>query len=154
MATSTAALMKMLGKKAPASRGSAPIVVKVPSPAQALSRKQKMAGLARRAGGAAKAAAIRERALLFALGGAALIGGAKRTGVNLPKVEALGMAGTYGIGLYAAGRLFKSKVLEELSVGPLCVAMAALVEGGTAGLSSAGAPTDKDKGGGRVEGRI
>jgi hypothetical protein len=63
-----------------------------------------------------------ERHTLAAVGAAGALGFAKRMGVSLPKVAALGTAGTYGVAAWAAARFTKSRVLSHVATGLLCVA--------------------------------
>ena len=78
--------------------------------------------LARRGLSAAARAAQSEKHTITALAAAGGLGFAKRMGVTLPKVEALGTAGTYGAAAWLAARFMKSRTLSHVATGLLCVA--------------------------------
>jgi hypothetical protein len=85
-------------------------------------------GVSRGMSAAAKSA-MTEKHTITALAGAAALGIAKRQGIELPKVEQLGTAGTYGAGAYLAARFTKSKTLAHLATGLLSVALYELAAG-------------------------
>jgi hypothetical protein len=78
--------------------------------------------LARRGFSAAARAAVTEKHTLAAVGAAGALGFAKRMGVSLPKIDALGTAGTYGVVAWAGARFMKSRTLSHVATGLLCVA--------------------------------
>jgi hypothetical protein len=103
-------------------------VIRVPSMP---GRGRRAGALARRAGGAAAKAAVAQKHTLFALLGAAAAGYAKKTGIDLPKIDALGVTGTYGGLFLIAGTLMKNRSLEAVGSGLSCVAVYQLAAGDT-----------------------
>ncbi len=94
-------------------------VPRLPSVSRAGARK-----FARRAGSAVAAAAKDEKHTLVALGAAAALGYASRKGKDgksiasgLPKVEALGVAGTYALAAFVAAKYTKSRTLRHVATG-------------------------------------
>jgi hypothetical protein len=79
---------------------------------------------------AARLAAQRKHTML-ALVGAAAAGLVKRQGIELPKIDALGVTGTYGAVLLVAGEMMKSRVLESMGTGLACIAVYQLSAGET-----------------------
>jgi len=77
--------------------------------------------LARRAGGAAARAALDEKHTLASVGAAAVLGYMARSGTTLPHVDALGVAGTYGLVAWAAGRGMRNRTLSHIATGLLSV---------------------------------
>lgn len=82
----------------------------------------RMRHLARRGLSAATRAAQTEKHTLTAIIAAGSLGFAKRMGVNLPRIDALGTAGTYGAAAWVAARFMKSKTLSHVATGLLAVA--------------------------------
>jgi hypothetical protein len=78
---------------------------------------------------AAARAAREEKHTIAAVGAAAVLGFMKREGVVLPKVDALGTAGTYGAIAWLAGRYMKSTVMQHVATGLLSVAAAEMASG-------------------------
>jgi hypothetical protein len=78
---------------------------------------------------AAARAAREEKHTIAAVGAAAVLGFMKRENVALPKVEALGTAGTYGVAAWLLGRYTKSIVLQHVATGLLSVAAVELSSG-------------------------
>jgi hypothetical protein len=78
---------------------------------------------------AAARAAREEKHTMAAVGAAAVLGFMKREGVALPKVAALGTAGTYGAVAWIAGRYTKSIILQHIATGLLSVAAAEMASG-------------------------
>lgn len=78
---------------------------------------------------AAARAARTEKHTIAAVIAAGAMGFMKREGVQLPKVDALGTAGTYGALAWLAGRYLKSQVLQHVATGLLSVAAAELGSG-------------------------
>lgn len=74
--------------------------------------------------GATKAAQVArdEKHTISAVLASAALGLAKRQGVDLPKVDSLGTAGTYGAAAYVAARYTKNKTLAHVATGLLSVA--------------------------------
>jgi len=101
-------------------RSSSVKIVRVPTFSSAT--KRRAAGLARRGYSAAASAAKAEKHTFAAVGAAAVLGYLQKTGVSLPKVDALGASGTYGMIAWAAGRYMKSQVLGHVATGLLSVA--------------------------------
>ena len=100
--------------------GARTITVRVPGAAKKAARK---------VGGAALAAAQSEKHTITALVAAAAYGYAKRENMDLPKVDSLGLAGTYGAALWMAGRFKKSRTLSHAATGLLCIAVSEAVQG-------------------------
>lgn len=79
--------------------------------------------IARRGLTAAGRAAVSEKHTIAAVIAAAAVGYVDRPGgVELPHVNALGVAGTYGLALWAAGRYTKNPMLQHAATGLLAVA--------------------------------
>jgi hypothetical protein len=78
-----------------------------------------------------------EKHTIAAVGAAAVCGLAESRNIEIPHVDALGVAGTYGVAAYLAGRYMKSKTLSHVATGLLSVAAykaaAAMEGGGTSG---------------------
>jgi len=112
-----------------ATKTAKPVIVRVPTVSPAAKRKG--AQLARRAGSAALRAASAEKHTLAAVATAAVLGVAKKQGIALPKIDALGVTGTYGAVLWFAGRFMKSPVLSHCATGLLAVSAYELASGQT-----------------------
>ena len=97
---------------------------------------------ARRVGSAAASAAMSEKHTLAAVAAAAGYGFARSRGVALPYVNAIGMAGTYGLGAWFLGRYTKNRTMQHVATGLLAVAAAefAAGAGGGAAAPAGGAP--------------
>lgn len=80
---------------------------------------------------AAARAARSEKHTIAAVAAAGILGFMRREGVALPKVAALGTAGTYGALAWLGGRYMKSQVLQHVATGLLSVAAAELTSGST-----------------------
>lgn len=106
-----------------------PIVLRVPTPSPAT--RAKAAGVARRGYSAAARVASQERHTLVAIGGAAVLGYMKKQGVQLPKINALGTPGTYGLIAWAIGRFTKSPVAQHVATGLMSVSAYELASGQT-----------------------
>jgi hypothetical protein len=85
--------------------------------------------LARRGVSAAARIAASERHTAAAVGAAAVLGFAARSGVTLPRIEALGTAGTYGLVAWAVGRFTRSPMAQHVATGLLSVAAYQLAAG-------------------------
>lgn len=85
----------------------------------------------RRVGSAARSVAMSERHTAAAVGAAAVLGFAQRSGVSLPKIDAIGTAGTYGLVAWGIGRWTRSTVMQHVATGLLSVAAYQLAAGGT-----------------------
>ena len=83
--------------------------------------------------GASRAAiaARDEKHTLAAVVGAAAVGMAKKHDVDLPHIDALGTAGTYGAAALIAAKFTKSKTLAHVATGMLSVAAYQLAAGET-----------------------
>jgi hypothetical protein len=92
---------------------------------------------ARRVGGAAASAALSERHTLAAVAAAAGYGFARSRGVALPYVNAIGMAGTYGLGAWFLGRYTKNRTMQHIATGLLSVAAAEFAAGAGGGAAPA-----------------
>lgn len=94
--------------------------------------------LMRRGASAAARAAMTERHTVAAVGAAAVLGIARRQGVQLPSIPALGVAGTYGVAAWALGRMTRSRVAEHVATGLLSVAAYELASGSSVSGDDAG----------------
>ena len=92
----------------------------------------------RRVGSAARSVAMSERHTAAAVAAAGVLGFAARSGVSLPKIDAIGTAGTYGIVAWMAGRYTRSQVLQHVATGLLSVAAYQLASGGGVSGDDAG----------------
>lgn len=99
------------------------------APRPTVIRSTRVVKLARRAGSAAAAGAKSEKHTIAALAGAAALAYAKRANIDLPKIEALGTSGTYGLALWLIGRYTRSPMAQHAATGLLSVAVAELVSG-------------------------
>jgi len=102
-----------------ATKTAKPVIVRVPQISPATRRRG--AAIARRAGSATLKAAYAEKHTLAAVASAAVLGLAKKQGIALPKIDALGTPGTYGAALWIAGRFMRSEVLSHMATGLLSV---------------------------------
>lgn len=104
-------------------------VPRLPSVSRAGARR-----FARRVGGAALQTARDEKHTLFAAGAAAALGYLEKQGQSLPKIEALGTAGTYGVAAWLAAKYTHNRSLRHVATGLLSVAAYKLGKGeGVAG---------------------
>jgi hypothetical protein len=85
--------------------------------------------LARRGVSAAARIAASERHTAAAVGAAAVLGFAARSGVQLPRIDAIGTAGTYGLVAWGIGRFTRSTVAQHVATGLLSVAAYQLAAG-------------------------
>lgn len=83
----------------------------------------------RRAGSAVARAASSERHTIAAVVAAGALAYAKKAGVDLPKIDTLGTAGTYGLVLWAIGRFTKSPMAQHAATGLMSVAVAEMISG-------------------------
>lgn len=104
-------------------------IVRVPTFSPAA--KRRAGALARRGFSAASKAASSERHTIAAVGASAVLGYMQRAGVSLPKVDALGVAGTYGLAAWAGGRFMKSQILSHVATGLLSISAYQLAAGQT-----------------------
>lgn len=112
---------------------------------------RKTAGnLARRGASAAARAAASERHTLTAMGAAAALGYVEGSGTQVPKIDALGVAGTYGGLAWMVGRFTKSRVAEHVATGLLAVAVRDMVARSAASRAQPAAP----QGGGYQPGQL
>lgn len=103
-------------------------VVRVPT---APTRRSRAMATVRRGASAAAKAAADEKHTLTALLSAGALGLAKRQGIALPKIDAIGTAGTYGLVAWIAARMTKSRTMSHVATGLLSVAAFALAAGDT-----------------------
>jgi hypothetical protein len=66
--------------------------------------------------------ALEEKHTLAAVGAAAALGLIEREKVALPSIPKLGMAGTYGIGFWLAGKYMRSRTMAHVATGLLSIA--------------------------------
>lgn len=81
----------------------------------------KVVQAARRTGSRVASAANAERHTLAAVGAAAALGFLKRSKVDLPKIDAIGTPGTYGLALWMFARFTKSRIAGHMATGLLCL---------------------------------
>lgn len=112
-----------------ATKTAKPVIVRVPQISPATRRRG--ASIARRAGSATLKAAYAEKHTLAAVATSAVLGLAKKQGIALPKIDALGTPGTYGAALWIAGRFMKSEILSHMATGLLSVSAYQLGAGET-----------------------
>lgn len=112
-------------------------IVRVPSFSAAT--KRRAAGLARRGFSAASKAASSEKHTIAAVAAAATLGFMQRSGVALPRVDALGTAGTYGLIAWAGGRFMRSPVLSHIATGLMSISAYQLAAGQTLSGEDGGA---------------
>lgn len=103
-------------------------IVRVPG---AVSRRARAGTAVRRGATAAGRALADEKHTLTALVASGVLGLAKRQGIALPKIDAIGTAGTYGLGAWVAARMMKSRTLSHVATGLLSVAVFSLAAGDT-----------------------
>jgi hypothetical protein len=104
-------------------------IVRVPTFSAAA--KRRASGIARRGFSAAARAASSERHTIAAVGAAAVLGFMQRSSVALPKIDALGTAGTYGLIAWAGGRFMKSQILSHVATGLMSISAYQLAAGQT-----------------------
>lgn len=104
-------------------------IVRVPSFSPAARRRA--GAIARRGFSAAGRAAASEKHTIAAVAAAATLGFMQRSGVSLPRIDALGTAGTYGLVSWAAGRFMKSPVLSHIATGLMSISAYQLAAGQT-----------------------
>lgn len=112
-------------------------IVRVPSFSAAT--KRRAAGIARRGFSAASKAASSEKHTIAAVAAAAALGFMQRSGVALPKIDALGTAGTYGLVAWAGGRFMRSPVLSHIATGLMSISAYQLAAGQTLSGEDGGA---------------
>lgn len=91
---------------------------------------------------ARKAAAFgrSQSGVLLPIAGAAGLGLLERMYPEAPKIDALGISGTYGLGLFAAGHFLNMPTLKALSVGPLACAVRDIAKSGELGVQGSAIP--------------
>jgi hypothetical protein len=94
--------------------------------------------IARRGASVGARMAMAEKHTAAAVGAAAVLGFAARSGVQLPKIDAIGTAGTYGLVAWAIGRWTRSNVAQHVATGLLSVAAYQLASGGSVSGDDAG----------------
>lgn len=103
-------------------------IVRVPS---GVTRRRRAGAVARRGLTAAGKAAADEKHTIAAVAASAGLGFLKRQSVDLPKIEQLGTAGTYGVAAWLAARMTKSRTMSHVATGMLSVAAFQLASGET-----------------------
>ena len=112
-------------------------IVRVPS-FSAVTKRQAGA-VARRGFSAAGKAASSEKHTIAAVAAAATLGFMQRSGVALPKVDALGTAGTYGLIAWAGGRFMRSQIFSHIATGLMSISAYKLAAGQTLSGEDGGA---------------
>ena len=102
--------------------------------------------MARRGYSAAARVASQERHTLVAVGSAAVLGFMKKQNVQLPKINALGTPGTYGLIAWAIGRFTKSPVAQHVATGLMSVSAYELASGQTLSGEVMGSVMGEDSG--------
>jgi hypothetical protein len=96
-----------------------------------VSRRARAGATVRRGATAAGKALADEKHTLTALVASAALGLAKRQAIALPKIDAIGTAGTYGAAFWVAARMLKSRTLSHVATGLLSVAAFSMAAGDT-----------------------
>jgi len=96
-----------------------------------VTRRRRAGAVARRGLTAAGKAAADEKHTIAAVAASAGLGFLKRQSVDLPKIEQLGTAGTYGVAAWLAARMTKSRTMSHVATGMLSVAAFQLASGET-----------------------
>lgn len=112
-----------------ASRAPSVKIIKMAAPRA--SRLSRVRHHGRRAIGFAGRKALEEKHTVAAVIGAAALGLAEKEGIALPSIPKLGMAGTYGILAWVAGKWFKSRVASHVATGLLAIAAYELAKTGS-----------------------
>jgi len=73
--------------------------------------------------------------ILMPMVGAGGLGLLERLYPDAPKIDFLGLSGTYGLGLFAIGHFASMPVLKALAVGPLAVAVHQIAKSGELGVT-------------------
>jgi hypothetical protein len=66
--------------------------------------------------------ALEEKHTFAAVGAGLALGFVEREKIALPSIPKLGMSGTYGIGLWLAGRYMRSRTMSHMATGLLSIA--------------------------------
>lgn len=103
-------------------------IVRVPG---SVSRRARAGAMVRRGATAAGKALADEKHTLTAIVSAAALGLAKRQAIALPKIDAIGTAGTYGAGAWVLARFMKSRTMSHVATGLLSVAAFSMAAGDT-----------------------
>jgi len=120
------------------------VIVRVPTISPAT--RARAVGFARRGVSAAARVASSERHTIVAVGSAAVLGFMKKQNVRLPKFDALGTPGTYGLIAWAIGRFTKSPVAQHVATGLMSVSAYELASGQTLSGEVMGAVMGDDAG--------
>lgn len=118
-------------------------IVRVPGMGRRMGRGA--ANLARRGGTAAARWAREEKHTIAAVGTGLVLGFLERPGTDgqstaskLPHIAALGVPGTYGLGLHFAARFTKSHTLAHMATGLMTIAARDLARSGFGGTAVSG----------------
>ncbi len=103
-------------------------IVRVPT---GVSKRARAGKAVRRGASAAGRAIADEKHTITVLVSAAALGLAKRQAIALPKIDAIGTAGTYGVAAWLAARMMKSRTLSHVATGLLSVAAFSMAAGDT-----------------------
>ena len=124
---------------------SKPVIVRVPAAVPA--KRKSSGGFARRASSAASRLAASETHTIVAVGSAVVLGLMQRQNVALPKIDALGTPGTYGLLAWAVGRYTRSTMAQHVATGLMSVSAYQLAAGQTlSGGDVMGAVMGEDSG--------
>ena len=108
-----------------------PVIVRVPTISPAT--KAKVGAIARRGASIAGRYAMQEKHTIAAVAAAAVFGYLRRANVGLPKIDAIGTTGTYGLVAWGLGRWTKSPIAQHIATGLLSTAAYQLAAGQTIG---------------------
>ncbi len=109
----------------------APRVAIVRVPGAPATRRGRAGAFVRRGASVAARAVRDEKHTITAIIAAAGLGFAKKNAVSLPKIAAIGTAGTYGLGAWLGARMTRSPVLAHVATGLLSVAAFNMAAGET-----------------------
>jgi hypothetical protein len=121
-------------------------IVRVPSMSPATRAKAKAA--VSRGFSAAARTALEEKHTIAAVAAGGVLGYIESRRVSVPKIDALGVAGTYGTLAWVLGRYTKSPTMQHVATGLLACGMRDLVA--TTGASVPGPSTSGDLYGGEI----
>jgi hypothetical protein len=118
--------------------------IKVRAPSRAGMSARRLGAMAaaggRRFSSAAAKAAASEKHTLTALGAAAALGYVEKNRIQVPHIQAIGVDGTVGLGLWALGKYTKNPVLQHMATGALACAVKGAVVNNLLSPAGTGAP--------------
>lgn len=135
-----------MAKRKAAAKGTSVVVVRQPAaPKPAKRAPYRKRGPSRKKARSTGLTVIKKRAYderhkLVAVGAALALGIAEKQGINLPHIEKLGVAGTYGLAAFLLSKPLKSTFLDQLATGFLSVSLYKL---GASGFETLGEDPDE-----------